>query len=929
MTSQALTNWQDALGDRSSPFDQAHLEQVFAWSDFLATRFARDTDWVLQADFSTKWSAGDITQALSSSLVDVADEADLAHRLRVFRNRQMARIIWRDLIQQADLDETLSALSELADACIAQALDHLMASAVAKDGMPRDEEGNEQHLVVLGMGKLGARELNLSSDIDLIFCFPDHGQTDSAHPLENEAFFVRLGRQLIQVLNNNTADGFVFRVDMRLRPFGESGPLVVSFDSLENYLFGQAREWERYAMVKARPLTGLPEDKALVEKMISAFVYRRYIDFGVIEAIRDMKRMIEKDLKRKGQDANVKLGLGGIREVEFIGQAFQLVRGGRDKGLQIRPIKQVLRHLQEVGLIPMYAVEQLLDAYVFLRKVENRLQAYRDEQTHHLPKDEPRRLELARSMWFESWDSFLEKLDDHRHHVHEQFEQVFDAPQSELKNDSVLVSTWQDELTPEQAIELLVRNETVDAEQLAHQLLTFKQSPLVATLSSSAKRKLDRLMPLMLAALNERPINALERIIPLLEAIVRRAAYMDLLIENPLALSQLMKLLSESVWIATQLVKQPVLLDELIDPRRLYQPASRDELADELNTILNSVDEGDLEQEMERMRQFASGNRLRVAAADVADAIPINVVSDHLTEIAEVILRRCESIAWRDLVAKHGEPSERMGEEDSFAVIGYGKLGGIELGYGSDLDLVFLHGCTKVSASTSGEKALSNETFYARLGQKMIHLLTTRTPAGQLYEADMRLRPNGNSGLLVSPLSTFEHYQKNDAWAWEHQALIRARAVSGDPAVVQRFNEIRHEVLCQPRDEEKLRAEVAEMRQKMRGQLDKSDAEWFDLKQGVGGLVDIEFLVQFSVLRWANQYPEFTQWTDNARLLELLAKFDLLPDEQAERLFGLYRVLRARVHRAALQDRPSKIAQTELAEERAIVTEIWQSHFPD
>ena len=388
MTSQALTNWQDALGNRSSPFDQAQLEQMFTWSDFLATRFARDTDWILQADFSSQWVVGDITQALSDALIDVADEADLGHRLRVFRNRQMTRIIWRDLTQQADLDETLSALSELADACVTQALDHLMAWAIAKDGMPRDEEGSEQHLVVLGMGKLGARELNLSSDIDLIFCFPSHGQTDGIRSLENETFFVRLGRQLIQVLNNNTADGFVFRVDMRLRPFGEAGPLAVSFDSLENYLFGQAREWERYAMVKARPLTGLVEDKALVEKMISAFVYRRYIDFGVIEAIRDMKRMIEKDLKRKGQDANVKLGLGGIREVEFIGQAFQLVRGGRDKGLQIRPIQQVLRHLQEVGLIPAYAVEQLLDAYVFLRKVENRLQAYRDEQTHHLPKDE-------------------------------------------------------------------------------------------------------------------------------------------------------------------------------------------------------------------------------------------------------------------------------------------------------------------------------------------------------------------------------------------------------------------------------------------------------------------------------------------------------------------------------------------------------------
>jgi glutamate-ammonia-ligase adenylyltransferase len=664
-------------------------------------------------------------------------------------------------------------------------------------------------------------------------------------------------------------------------------------------------------------------------QMLRGFVYRRYIDFGVIESIRDMKRMIEKELHRKGMDANIKLGQGGIREIEFIGQAFQLVRGGRERELQVRPILQVLDLLGSRGILPEYAVRDLQEAYRFLRMTENRIQAWRDEQSHMLPADDEGRARLAASMGFAGWNAFEPVLQRHRRHVHEQFGHVFAAPQVEsADNDSPLAAVWlADDVDDAQALHALRAAGFEEPEAVLGRLQEYRHSAAVRGLPTRGRAKLDQLMPSLIeaSAQADAPDVTIGRLLQLIASIARRTAYLDLLVENPLALSQLVRLAGESSWVVSQLIRQPLLLDELLDPRRLYHPLHGEGLRTELDTLLGAVADDDLEQEMERLRQFAQGNRLRVAAADIVGAIPLMVVSDYLTEIAEVTLQRVQASAWRDLTAKHGNPGRLEGMDTGFAIIGYGKLGGIELGYASDLDMVFLHGSADFNAMTDGRRSVANDVFYARLGQRVIHMLTTVMPSGVLYEADMRLRPNGNAGQLVASLKTFESYQDNDAWTWEHQALVRARAVAGDPAVIDRFDAIRQRVLCRERDPARLLEDVVSMRGKMREGLDRSNDEQFHIKHGVGGLVDIEFIVQYAVLRWAHQHPDLTEWTDNARLLERLAEHRLLPERAAEQLWNAYQLYRGVVHRHALQEQGSLVPAARLVEERAMVSDIWQS----
>jgi len=927
--------WRIAPGvvDSASVFpDVERMEKVWGWSDYVAQVCLRNPRLLAELHASglldRGYHDGEMASALAGLLDGVDDEAALDAGLRRFRRREMVRIIWRDLAGLAPLDETLEDLSELADTCIREALNKLYDWAVAKSGVPRSVDGVAQQLIVLGMGKLGARELNLSSDIDLIFCFPEHGRTDGARALENEQFFTRLGRQLINALSRQTLDGFVFRVDMRLRPFGDSGPLVVSCDAMESYYHSQARDWERYAMVKARPITGDPDEIKHLMAMLRAFVFRRYIDFGVIESIRDMKRMIERELHKKGMDANIKLGRGGIREIEFIGQAFQLVRGGREPELQIRPIQQVLGLLGDRETLPAAAVGELLEAYRFLRLAENRIQAWKDEQKHSLPTEVEGRARIAASMGFKDWETFDLTLQRHRQCVHEQFGHVFAAPKSEVSpSETALASVWRAGEGDDAALVALRGAGFNDAADTLDRLRDFRHSVAVRTLPTRGRGKLDQLMPSLIhaSAQTPDPDTTLDRLQHLMVAIVRRTAYLDLLVENPPALSQLVRLASESSWVVSQLIRQPLLLDELLDPRRLYSPLHSRELRAELNTLLATVGEDDLEQEMERLRQFAQGNLLRVAAADIVGAIPLMVVSDYLTDIAEVTLQHVQASAWRDLVHKHGCPAGLADMETGFAVIGYGKLGGIELGYASDLDLVFLHGSSDFNAMTDGRRSVANDVFYARMGQRVIHMLTTRMPSGLLYEADMRLRPNGSSGQLVASLNAFEIYQLNDAWTWEHQALVRARAVAGDPRVVARFSAIRHQILSMQRDPEKLLDAVRSMRQKMREGLDRGDDEHFHIKQGTGGLVDIEFLVQYAVLRWAHEYPDLTEWTDNARLLERLSKHHLLAEGAADQLWNAYQIYRGVVHRRALQEESSLVPAAQLAEERAMVIDVWHS----
>jgi glutamate-ammonia-ligase adenylyltransferase len=879
-----------------------------------------------QGDLSNSYPEGEYRQRVQAILAEVNDEASLARQLRQFRRREMVRIIWRDIARLAPLSESLEDLSALADAAIEQALKWLYQWTVREMGVPRNADGEAQPLVVLGMGKLGARELNLSSDIDLIFAYPEGGQTDGPRQSANEQFFIRLCQRLVQALDNTTPEGFVFRVDSRLRPFGNVGPLAMSFSAMESYYGSQAREWERYAMIKARVVAGDRQAGEELMAMLRPFVYRRYLDFGAIESLREMKQLITSELHKKGMQANIKLGPGGIREIEFIGQAFQLIRGGRDKALQIRPILQVLQVLQERDLLPGYVVRELTEAYIFLRLVENRLQAWQDRQTHLLPSDEPARLRLARAMGYGSWETFQPLLESHRKRVQGHFDMVFAAPQAENEEKSQpLTGIWLDAMDDEQASSALGVAGFSDGAAALLRLQTFRGGHACRSLSSKGRERLDQLMPLLLEAVghSEWADVALQRVLALLEAVVRRTAYIALLVENPMVLSQLIKLTAISPWITKMLTQHPILLDELLDPRRLYSPLKREPLSAELAAELAFIDEDDLESQMERLRQFAQSNMLRVAAADITGHIPLMVVSDYLTWIAESVVELVIWLAFRELVRRHGRPPGLAPEETGFAVVGYGKLGGIELGYGSDLDMVFLHGCVDRNAFTDGKRAVSVDLFYARMAQRIIHLMTTRTPSGILYEVDMRLRPNGNSGMMVSSLETFEAYQQQSAWTWEHQALIRARVVTGDERIKARFGAIRRRIIGRPRDAAKLRAEVVEMREKMRDSLDKSTPTLFDLKQGSGGIVDIEFMVQYTVLRWAHDHSELLSWTDNMRLLETLSRLGLLSGNAAERLMGIYKVLRAAYHRSALQDQPPLVESGNLAEERAMVQDIW------
>lgn len=931
-----LTEAASARGVRLArhPDGLAAACRVWPASDFVARACVRDPGLLANlldsGDLRSRYEPGAYPVRVAAALAAVQTEEALGSALRRLRQREMVRIAWRDLAGWADVAETLADLSGLADACLDGALRRLHGWQCTQWGMPRSEDGTEQALVVLGMGKLGGRELNFSSDIDLVFAYPEEGETDGPRPVSNEEFFTRLGRALIHAIGAPTADGLVFRVDMRLRPFGDSGPLVMSFAAMEEYYQSQGREWERYAMIKARAVAG---DRAAGERLLQSlrpFVYRRYLDYGAFESLREMREMIAREVRRKGMEGNVKLGPGGIREIEFVGQAFQLIRGGREPALRAREILQVLEYLGQQGHLPEYAARGLRESYVFLRRVENHLQEFQDRQTHTLPTDDMGRARLALSMGHEDWAVFSRVLERHRRFVQGQFERVFAAPQADAgAGGTDLAALWQGALSEAQALEVLQSGGFDDPGEALRLLTQFRDGRVYRTLGRQGKERMDRLMPLLLAAAVRcsHPAACLLRLVGVLEAIGGRTAYLALLVENPMALSQLVKLCAASPWIAGLLARHPILLDELLDPRTLYAPLDRAGLRRQLESQLAAIPEDDLEQQMDVLRHFKQSNVLRVAAADVAGVMPLMVVSDHLTEIAEVVLGQALSLAWHHLVQRHGRPRCRVAGELSdanFAIVAYGKLGGIELGYGSDLDLVFLHDSAGEDQYTDGAKSVDNFVFFTRLGQRIIHVLTTHTAAGVLYEVDARLRPSGSSGLLVSSFEAFADYQRTEAWTWEHQALARARVVAGDPAVARAFDELRREILMRPRDPLLLRTEVRDMRERMRTELGSHRPGWFDLKQGRGGIADIEFMVQYSVLLWAHTHPELTRYTDNIRQLDGLAHAGLMARGDVKLLADAYRAYRARVHRLTLQNEPAVVDEGEFRDFREGVCRIWR-----
>jgi glutamate-ammonia-ligase adenylyltransferase len=824
-------------------------------------------------------------------------------------------------------------LSSFADACIHGTLNVLHQWQCEISGIPRAADGSEQHLVVLGLGKLGARELNFSSDVDLIFAYPQTGSTSgNEQSTGNEDFFTRLSRRLIKVIGQPTADGFVFRVDARLRPFGESGPLTMDFDAMEQYYQQQGREWERYALIKARAVAGdIDAGKRLLEKL-HPFIYRRYLDYSAFESLREMKQMIARDVKRKGMDSNIKLGPGGIREIEFFGQMFQLIRGGVTPALQDTAIINVLKALESEHHIPPGVCDELIDAYMFLRHTENRLQAFSDQQTHQLPSVDNDRLRLAAAMGFNDLESFISELNRHRQVVHAHFQMLLessDAEEHQNEADAPMDAIWQDGAGTRSIDEILLQMGYQQPQEVRQLLEYLRNAPETKSLSSRGRQRLDKLVPRFLKeiGLQKNSLETLRRVVDLIKTIERRTSYLALLVENPTALTHLVKLSNASPWIATFLARHPVLLDELLDPRTLYLPPQKKEMKSGLRQRLAQVPLADLEYQIEQLCIFKQVNVLRVATADVTGTLPLMRVSDYLSEIAECILGEVVDLAWNHLVAKHGTPVCRLGNKacgQGFAVIAYGKLGGLELGYGSDLDLVFLHAGTQEQTS-GGKTAIDSAQFFNRLGQRVIHILTSHTRAGKAYEIDTRLRPSGSSGILVSHIDAFGSYQLEEAWTWEHQALIKARPVCGDDVLAGRFETIRRNVLARRRSREKLTAEVAKMRERMRKELLKSEKGILDLKQAPGAMVDIEFLVQFLVLLHSHKYSGLLKWTDNVRLIQALIETGAMDEYTAHVLKHAYLIYRAAAHQLSLQEKPAKIPRKDFSLLQQRVQEIWQA----
>ena len=902
------------------------IAQALSWSPFTERLTQKFPDLLEEANYIEQWPQGELYQQVYADVIQAQDEKDLVKRLRIQRNWQMGRMALRDLMGFSELEEVMLAASELADALVNASLDWNYQRFCQRYGTPMGETSKEQQkMIVIGMGKLGGQELNFSSDIDLIFAYPEQGKTEGAtRSIPNDQFFTRLGQAVNKSLVDYTEDGFVYRVDMRLRPFGDAGPLAISFAGLEHYYELHGRAWERYALVKARAMAGDKNECKYMFNILQPFVYRRYVDFSAMESLRELKQMIMAEVQKKGMLQNVKLGPGGIREIEFIVQAFQLVHGGRDHGLQGRRLIPTLQHLLERGFIEKKEHDALLEAYIFLRRAENRLQEWNDQQTHDLPSDEHQQNCLAHSMGFADYAAFLEVLNQHRDFVEGQFKEVFavEAVSTEVNNWS---KVW---LSGIEAEEDITEFGLDDPNAFIRHIKAFKQSRSVAHLGTEGVERLNSFMPLLLNELFKQGYSEemLTRALKIVEKVVQRSVYLVLLNENPQALKNLVKLIEVSAWLTDMLAKYPALMDQLIDERSLYAPLELESLNEEVTAILNGCS-GDEECFMEQIRQWRHAQVFKVAAADVTGSVPIMKVSDYLTWIAEAALNGVVEFAWQLMIKKSGVPGGLNPENprNPFLVLGYGKVGGIELGYGSDLDIVLLYEGLSPSASATNERGrqLENSLFFVRMGQKIISLMTTLMPAGILYEVDTRLRPNGASGMIVTDFESYKTYIENKAWNWEHQALTRVRAVVGDEQSRTAFDNFKNEFLQRARDKAVVKQEVVDMRNKMRQALDKSNAEEFDLKQGVGGIVDIEFMVQYLVLAYANEYPSLTEFSDNVRILEAIEQVGLLSHDQVEQLVGAYKVYRSKYHRVALQNEKPIVEQTCYLEEREAVEGLW------
>jgi len=861
-----------------------------------------------------------------SATAEAGEPRALAAALRRLRRRVFVHTLARDMTARADLAEVCTNMTTLAEAALRAAVTLHQRALADEHGEPRDESGAVQDLVVIGMGKLGGGELNVSSDVDLVFVYPEDGETDGPRPLANREFFERLGRRVIGALHEITPDGYVFRVDMRLRPYGESGPLAVPYSALEQYLITQGRAWERYAWLKARALTGTRLDE--LHALVTPFVFRKYLDYDAYAGLRDVHRQIAEQGKRKDYLPNIKLGPGGIREIEFIVQALQIVRGGREPELRARGTLPALAAIDARGLLPGAAVAALRDAYVFLRNVEHRLQYRDDRQTQTLPADAAECDALARATGCADGAAFDRVLAAHRAAVSAQFANLFGSGGARDPADTAatsvatgrspvppaLAALWAGDVSADTARQTLAAAGFADPEGLLANLTRVRASPRYVQLPALSRERVDALVPQLLAtaSMSAEGVDAqavFHRLFELLEAISRRSAYLALLTEHPTMLPRLAQLMGASQWAADYLTRHPILLDELLDPRALLAEPDWEAWRSELTRLLAN-EAGDVEEQMDILRQFKHAQSFRLLAQDLAGTLTVERLADHLSALADVILAATLAEVWAQMQGPEAPPPK-------FAIIGYGKLGGKELGYASDLDLVFLYD----DADDSGQER------YLRLARRLITWLTSMTPAGQLYDIDLRLRPDGAKGLMSSSLAGFRRYEREQAWTWEHQALTRARFVAGDAAIGAAFEAERNAILCLPRDCAKLRADVVDMRRRMHsGHPNRTPL--FDLKHDVGGMVDVEFAVQYLVLAHAHGHAVLTRNLGNIALLRIAGELGLVPAAMAAAAANAYRDYRRLQHQIRLTGAPHARVEPALqADRRAAVAALWTHVF--
>lgn len=884
----------DSPQARASQFSR-YVRRVLDAEPELATR----------VDYASPYDKGRMRERLTAHSTS---GDSLARALRRLRKEVMLALIARDLSGAADLHEVLATVTALAELAIETAAASIHGELVEQYGHPCGEgSGAPQTLHVVGMGKLGGGELNVSSDVDLILIYPEEGETDGARALSNHEFFARAARRLNALLSEITEDGYVFRVDLRLRPYGESGPVVASLDMLETYLITQGREWERYAWIKGRVLTG--DRAAELMELVRPFVFRRHLDYSAFASMRDLHRQVRLEVERRDIAENIKLGPGGIREIEFIVQVFQLIRGGRDAALRTPSTLAMFPLLAERRLLSEEAVVELESAYVFLRNLEHRLQYLDDQQTHALPHSSEDRQLLAQSMGFADYSALSARLDAHRKTVARHFGEIFLAAREQPDALSALWHQAGGEEDPERMWALLSRMGYANPHEVQRRLSALRSSSRYRQMPAVSQSRLERLVPLVVQAAAEHTNRdaTLERMLELLESVSRREAYLALLEQYPQALSRVAEIMAASPWAAEYVRLHPILLDELLDTRTLYAAPDWPELTAGLRTQLQEA-AGDAEKQMDVLRHFKHVQTLHLLAQDLAGTLPLETLSDHLSDLACVILRQVLGLAWSEVKQAHRDTP-------AFAIVGYGKLGGKELGYASDLDLVFLY-------DDAAPEAAEN---YGRLARRINHHLTSLTSAGVLYETDLRLRPDGASGLLVSPLESFREYQTRHAWPWEHQALTRARYVAGDTAIGAAFELIRTEILRQPRELAALRSAVAEMRGKM---LDAhpNTSGLFDLKHDRGGIIDVEFIVQYLVLGHARQHKALTGNVGNLALLKLSATLGLTPEAAALAAHDAYRKFRQLQHSLRLQgEKYARVEMDEVRAEAQSVRELWRA----